>query len=157
MKRVSRDTLTKKGINLMIPIDISKIGSVDDPCFGKLYDGNEKPCQRCGDSELCIIAMGQNNHSKRKQIESKNRFKDIEPEEFKPNTQQIYKFIKENLFPKKNTILLSSATKKINKEFRLSNEMSLKEVKLIIRKIAKQAVDMSIVKREEKRYLKLKQ
>lgn len=66
------------GVNLMEPVDITQFGTKDDPCFGKEYNLSTPECKRCGDSELCAIVMGQNNHLKREGIESKNRFKDLE-------------------------------------------------------------------------------
>lgn len=67
-----------KGVDLMEPVDITQFGTKDDPCFGKEYNLSTPECKRCGDSELCAIVMGQNNNLKRKDIESKNRFKDLE-------------------------------------------------------------------------------
>ena len=63
---------------LEIPFDISKLGSKDDPCFGKHYDLNAEECQRCGDIEICAIATGQNLNISRKVIEETQPFKDIE-------------------------------------------------------------------------------
>lgn len=67
-----------KGVDLMEPVDITQFGTKDDPCFGKEYNLSAPECKRCGDSELCAIVMGQNNNLKRKDLESKNRFKDLE-------------------------------------------------------------------------------
>ena len=78
-KKNSREPREKtKGIDLMEPINITQFGTDDDPCFGKEYNLSTPECKRCGDSELCAIVMGQNNHIKRKTIEDNNRFKDLE-------------------------------------------------------------------------------
>lgn len=65
-------------IDLMEPIDITQFGTDQDPCFGKEYNLSTPECKRCGDSELCAIVMGQNNHIKREKIEAEGRFKDLE-------------------------------------------------------------------------------
>ena len=62
---------------LEIPYDISKLGSKDDPCFGKHYDLNAEECQRCGDIELCAIAIQQNLTIQRTIVEESQPFKDI--------------------------------------------------------------------------------
>lgn len=67
------------------PIDITKFGTNDDPCFGKLYDLSTDECKRCGDSELCGVVFAQNLNKKRKKIEKKDNFKDINLEEPQEN------------------------------------------------------------------------
>lgn len=67
-----------KGVSFTKPIDISKFGTEKDPCFGKLYNLSTDECKRCGDSELCGVIFSQKAHDKRKKIEKKKRFKDIE-------------------------------------------------------------------------------
>lgn len=63
------------------PIDITKIGSTDDPCFGKLYDLSTEECRRCGDSELCALVFAQTKLKRqRAEMEKKNRYKDLELE-----------------------------------------------------------------------------
>lgn len=57
--------------------DISKIGTPDDPCFGKEYDLSTKECKRCGDSETCAIVFAQFMGVTRKQLETESSFKDI--------------------------------------------------------------------------------
>lgn len=61
----------------MKPIDISILGTDDDPCFGKHYDLKAEECQRCGDHEFCSIAMAQNLHKTRNEIEGKSDFLDV--------------------------------------------------------------------------------
>lgn len=74
--RIPRDKTPD--INVMEPIDITRFGTDEDPCFGKEYNLASPECKRCGDSELCAIVMAQNNNIARKLIESENRFKDLE-------------------------------------------------------------------------------
>ena len=80
--RKSREKPSIKAQEFLEPIDVTQFGTDNDPCFGKLYNLAEPECKRCGDSALCGIVFGQNQNLERKQIESKNRFKDLEkPEE----------------------------------------------------------------------------
>jgi hypothetical protein len=61
------------------PLDVSMIGTEDDPCFGKLYEPATEECHGCGDSELCAIVHMHNLDKRRKKIEKKQKFKDLEP------------------------------------------------------------------------------
>jgi len=76
-KRKSREKI-EKDLDLLKPIDVSLLGSDDDPCFGKLHDLIAKECKTCGDSEFCAIVKAQGLHKERLNIEHKQRFKDIE-------------------------------------------------------------------------------
>lgn len=78
MKRKRRNTMAEKKIDLNIPISIELLGTEDDPCFAKLFDPRENECKRCGDAEICSIAMGQKNHILRMGQEKKGNFKDVE-------------------------------------------------------------------------------
>ena len=77
-KRKSRDKISKKKLDLRLPISIDKFGTADDPCFGKHNDPRCDECKRCGDAEICAIAMGQTNHLLRSEQEMKSAFKDLE-------------------------------------------------------------------------------
>ena len=68
------------GIDFLEPIDLSLIGTKDDPCFGKLYNLSTDECKRCGDSELCGVVFSQAMSKARNKINKKSRFKDIELE-----------------------------------------------------------------------------
>jgi hypothetical protein len=84
-KRKPRKDIVKK-VDLLKPlssIDILKFGTDEDPCFGKLFDLTEDPCRRCGDSTLCQIVSNQKTVAKREEVESNNRFKDLELDDFK--------------------------------------------------------------------------
>jgi hypothetical protein len=76
-QRSSRDSKVPDKVFLR-PFDITKYGSEDDPCFGKEYDLNADECTICGDLELCAIAFAQNQSRVRIQLESENKFKDLE-------------------------------------------------------------------------------
>lgn len=60
------------------PFDITKLGSEEDPCFGQLYDLNAPECGVCGDIEACSIAMMHNSTRIRTQLETENKYKDLE-------------------------------------------------------------------------------
>lgn len=101
-KRKARKKLSKT-VDItkpITPMDITKFGTEDDPCFGKLHDLTEDACKRCGDSTLCSIAFNQGTLRLREQEESKGRFKDLEidaPKKTKEDTKEINKFIKKKL------------------------------------------------------------
>lgn len=79
MKRKSRSKVVKdKTINMMEPLQFDKLGSADDPCFGKLHDYKADECKVCGDAEICSIVCSQKLHAKRKLIEEKQDFKDTQ-------------------------------------------------------------------------------
>lgn len=82
LKRVPRKNLSKT-MNVLQPITLDQLGTKDDPCFGKLFDPRCNECQRCGDSEICAIAMGQLNHALRAKTEEKGNFKDLEEKNIK--------------------------------------------------------------------------
>lgn len=57
-KRKSREVLVADESNgdfLLRGFDAKKFGSVDDPCFGKLYKMSTQECSNCGDSEFCSV------------------------------------------------------------------------------------------------------
>jgi len=76
--RTSRKKIKQEDHDLMEPIDVLSLGSEDDPCFGKLHDLLAKECKSCGDSDFCAIVKAQGLHKARINIETKQRFKDIE-------------------------------------------------------------------------------
>jgi hypothetical protein len=82
--RKSRDSNIREEV-LLKPFDVTKLGSEDDPCFGKLYDLEEEECQYCGDHEFCGIAFTQRlkklRQNQEKQIPMKDR--EIDDLEFK--------------------------------------------------------------------------
>jgi len=67
-----------KNADVLEPIDISKLGGEDDPCFGKLYDLKAMECKtECGDAELCQIAFMHGLKARRLLEEEKTDYKDL--------------------------------------------------------------------------------
>lgn len=97
-KRKPRNKMSKK-IDITKPVTLEMLGTKDDPCFGALYDPREAACQRCGDNELCAIAMSQNNHISRAKIEAEQKFKDLEESKIPPPVEKnvIKKSIKKRI------------------------------------------------------------
>jgi hypothetical protein len=120
MKRKPRKMT--KGIDFLKPINIEDFGGPDDPCFGKFNDPKAAECMRCGDCELCAVAQAQNMHKKRAKIESKQKFKDLEPiipkEDIKSVRNKIKKYLKvyPNTFISNLDILNSLTTEGISQE-----------------------------------------
>jgi hypothetical protein len=93
-KREAREQSLKDD-EFLKPIDVTQFGTDNDPCFGKLYNLAEDECRRCGDQALCGLVFGQNLHVKRKGIEDKNRFKDLEMSKEEPkNNKALTKWVK---------------------------------------------------------------
>lgn len=76
--REPRDTEEFEDDDLLTPFDVTKLGTDEDPCFGKLYDLKAEECKICGDIEVCSIAFSQKLTEKRLNIESETKFKDLE-------------------------------------------------------------------------------
>lgn len=131
-ERKSRKKISKK-VDItkpILPIDILKFGTDEDPCFGKLHDLTEDACKRCGDSTLCAIVCDQVTKGLRQEAESNNRFKDLEIDKPNVDEKEIKKFIKTKL--KEGTISLV-ITKKVVQKYKLTKE----EAKKLVRKYKK--------------------
>lgn len=95
VEREDRFTPEYQNLNVMKPIDVTALGTSEDPCFGKHYDLTTDECQRCGDHEFCALKMGQTLNGQRNKIESKNDFLDILETEVKPPSKaKLKKLIK---------------------------------------------------------------
>lgn len=71
------------GVDIFKPMTLSqikKIGTDNDPCFGKSYDLSTRECKQCGESELCSIKFSIYMNKVRKKENVNNDFKDIELE-----------------------------------------------------------------------------
>lgn len=79
-KRKPREKEIKKH-SLLLPIDITKLGTEEDPCFGRLHNPQAEECRRCGDCEICQIVFAQNNHGLRAEIEKGGKFRDVDEKE----------------------------------------------------------------------------
>ena len=127
-KRKERNQLSKK-VDITKPLDvleIEKLGTDDDPCFGKLHDLTEDACKRCGDSHICQIVFNGKTKAMRDDIESKNRFKDLELDKNEINTGEIKKFIKSKL--SKGVISLK-IVKQLQNKFGIEKQEARKLVK----------------------------
>ena len=84
-------------VDLLKPIDITKYGSENDPCFGKLYDLGADECKRCGDSELCSAVYSRTAAKGiRDKEQNGNRYKDMELDKpAKPPNEALFKWVKE--------------------------------------------------------------
>lgn len=96
MKRVARTTKKMKKLDLSKPLDISILGSEDDPCFGKHHSLTASECSLCGDREICAVLSAQQSNVKlRKAEEAKHKFKDLEEAELMEAMQEdIHKVLK---------------------------------------------------------------
>lgn len=77
--------------NPLEPFNLDSLGSANDVCFGKSYDLTTKECKMCGDSELCALRMSQTLRITRKELEEKNKYKDLDVLE---DTAGIKKYIR---------------------------------------------------------------
>lgn len=89
-KTSNSEALSKSDI--LKPFDIQKIGTIDDPCWGKAFDLSTKECRICSDSEICAIMMAQNLGKTRKQLEKENNYKDLD---VLYDKEAIFKYIKQ--------------------------------------------------------------
>ena len=101
------------------PIDITKLGSGNDPCFGKNYDLSTKECKMCGDSELCCIKFTALMGKTRKELEAETKFKDLEPLVDIEGCKKYYrKLVREKLGKKEILDKLQSKVELSRKEAR---------------------------------------
>jgi hypothetical protein len=124
-KRKSRSKANKK-VDItkpLAPIDITKFGTDEDPCFGKLFDLTEDECRRCGDQAICQIVFNQKTEKLRGKEESNSRFKDLEL-----NTIEAENFIRSK---KESGKSKKFVTRRTVKKFNLSEP----EVKKLVKKI----------------------
>ena len=76
LERVQQNRYDPNEIDMTKPLDLTKFGSEDDPCFGKLYDLNTKQCKLCADADFCAIKMAQTQSLSRKELNKNNDFID---------------------------------------------------------------------------------
>jgi hypothetical protein len=96
VKRKPRNVMAKK-VDILAPIDLTKLGTEEDPCFGKYFDPRTPECSRCGDSEICAIKMQQLNHIRRDKLEEKGNFKDLEDVDLKIDRKEVRKNVKKRI------------------------------------------------------------
>ena len=155
MERKTRNKLSKH-IDIMQPVTISMIGTEDDPCFGKHFDGKNSSCRRCGDSELCLIAMGMKTSKERKELESKGRFKDLEEAEYVIPISDVHNFLVNLLTNVESGKMEYSKAMALVKEKIYHNKVSREELKSTINSIIKDSTRIKRVKSGETKLLKLK-
>ena len=109
------------------PLDILKLGSDNDPCFGKGYDLSTKECRMCGDSELCCIKFTELMGKTRKQLESENNFKDLDSLVDVVGCRKYYRKLKREGLGKKDIL------DKLQAKYELSRE----EVRTLYRQFTK--------------------
>ena len=115
------------------PIDITKLGSNGDPCFGKGYDLSTKECKMCGDSELCAFKMSQTLNITRKELEAKKNYKDLEILEDTDAIKKYMRSLKRKGIKRKDIIQKSmekyevpkEAIRKLYKELKANSKKNL--------------------------------
>lgn len=145
MKRKPRKKKSKdQSIDIMKPIPLEKIGTENDPCFGKHHEPSAPECNMCGDSELCAIAQSQKLHIKRGLIEDKQQFKDIQNTECK--WHEVSKCIQDILKKKKKPMPLPIIKDKVVKELKIHESLFDNHLMIIKAKSKMLVVKGSIIK-----------
>ena len=107
--RQARENFAKQNIPLTEPFDITKFGSDEDPCFGKLNDPKAPECKICGDFEFCAMVMAENLNKKRVVEETKTEFKDLSET---PDIEQVRQFMAKSLEKYSRPKIIALAVKK---------------------------------------------
>lgn len=102
--------------DILNPIDITRIGTGNDPCFGKAYDLSTKECKMCGDSELCCIKFSALMGKTRKELEQENNYKDLETLVDVEGCRKYYRKLKRDGLSKKEIL------DKMQNKYELSRE-----------------------------------
>ena len=110
--RTTRTTPVKPK-SLLEPFDVSKLGSDEDPCFGKLYDLSAPECRECGDIELCAIKLSQSQAVKTLEMESKMAFRDIQESDLVSAKSYYEELLKKGI---QKSVALIRAAKRFNVE-----------------------------------------
>jgi len=125
-KRKARKKAIKK-VDTTIPlnpIDITKLGTDDDPCFGKHHDLTADECKMCGDSTICQIVCNSLTEKMRDTQEKDNRFKDLELGEETKEYKYITRMLAKNM-------PASKIIKKVSEKFEIDKKEARKFVKAI--------------------------
>lgn len=138
-KRKPRNKAVKKITDPFTPIDFNVIGTDSDPCFGKLHSLNAPECKRCGDSEVCQMAMAMTLHKERENQEKTQPFMDLEEKkedihqrtyDINGVTEYIWKLFKKYCVEK------AYRMDKLARKVELKYHVKAEEAILIIRNIA---------------------
>lgn len=120
MRRKPKKKSQIKPSDLLVPIDITKFGTGEDPCFGKHHDLTAEECQRCGDQELCQVIKAQVLSVTRKKLEKKHTFKDTQEISLRqPNPSELRLYIKW-ILKKKKRVSLNKLSTLVSKKFDIS-------------------------------------
>ena len=122
-KRKPRQTASENNsLYHLEPFDVTKLGTEDDPCFGKHNDPKAPECQRCGDFEFCSIITAQNLRRLRGKKEKEIEYKDITPT---PNIQEVREWMSKKLETKSKVKVVALVVKK----FEISKEKAKSLIK----------------------------
>lgn len=124
MAKKKQNLPSLKDTPILQPLDISKIGSNGDPCFGLQYDLSTEECRMCGDSELCCIKFANSVGKTRKQLEKESQFKDLEQLVDMVAAKKTYRALKRKGDDKKTIV----------QKLQAKYELSLKEARELYRK-----------------------
>lgn len=152
IERKPRTKLSKK-IDIMQPITIDMLGNDNDPCFGKHFDGKNSACKRCGDSEICLAAMGQKTHKKRDKLEKESTYLDLEEKTQDIPIERIQEFLEK--FLKDKPKKYSSAKKQVNDKF-FAGKATKEELTHYFQTLLSQSITIRKFKKDDVSYLKLK-
>jgi len=132
MKRKTQDKINKDPeLNMMEPLQLDKLGTVDDVCFGKHHDLTADECSVCGDAEICSIVCAQKLHSKRKELEEQKEFKDIEKIDL--TWKELSKTLK-RILKKYKTLPISKLKDKVIKKLHIHESLFDTLLKKVLQK-----------------------
>lgn len=140
-----------KEIDITLPLDFSKIGTEEDPCFGKGYSIKAEECKRCGDSQVCAIVTSQLLHKQIGKQEQISKFKDVEEAAFiSKQNKRIARLLLGRAEKKKDTWLsFSSIIPKLRELFNLT-ELEDKSLRQRCIKAAQETNQLKINKENTK-------
>ena len=110
-KRKPRTSIEEESFDPLVPFDITKFGTSEDPCFGKYNDPKAEECQRCGDYEFCSIVTAHNLKKLRAKEEFKVEFKDLNPT---PKIQEIREYMEKKLYKFSKVRVVAMSVKKFD-------------------------------------------
>jgi len=126
-KRESRKKLSKQ-VDItkpITPLELTKLGTDDDPCFGKHYDLTADECKRCGDCNLCSIVFNSKTEKLRGKEEKNNRFKDLELHQKETKEYRLITRLLEKNVPSIRIV------KRLVKDFNMDKDQAKKLLKSI--------------------------
>jgi len=127
LERVTQARYNPGDIDMTKPLDLTKFGSDDDPCFGKLYDLNAKQCKICGDADFCAVKMAQNQSLSRTELNKSNNFIeefDVDTDELKLDTVTIKQIKKKMRSLIRESVKPIKIRSKMVKKFSITREQA---------------------------------